>query len=239
MVINDQKMIAIHQTVDVQIPIGADVTCADGKCGKSTCVLINPITEKVTHLVVKEPSLQRPEVIVPVEKIVASTIDSIQLGCTRDELQHMDAFVQTHYIHELMPQPAYSGGYVVGSYLVWPYAVRDAMMWVPVSEVQIPFGELAIRRGTRVEATDGAVGHVDEFLVNAATDSITHLVMREGHLWGKKDVSIPVSAIRSTDEDAVHLTLNKQEIEALESISIHHPGSPKQGRPVPMISPVA
>jgi len=43
-----------------------------------------------------------------------------------------------------------------------------------------------VRRGTRVEATDGHVGHVDEFVVNPENGHITHSVMREGHLWGKK-----------------------------------------------------
>jgi len=66
---------------------------------------------------------------------------------------------------------------------------------IPVQDWQIPLGELAVRRGTRIEATDGYVGKVDEFVINPENDHITHLVMREGLLWGKKDVIIPLSAM--------------------------------------------
>jgi hypothetical protein len=212
---------------DIQIPVGAEVSCTDGLCGKLTYVLINPVTEKGTHLVVKQTTAHHPECMVPVELVAAMSNDMIQLKCTRDQLQHMDLFVQTHYIHEPMPQSEYDSGYVVSTHLMWPFAVSDSMAWVSVDEQQMPIGELAVRRGTRVKATDGNVGHVDEFLVHPGTGNITHLVMREGHLWGKKEVSIPVSAILKTREDTVLLKLNKLEIEALPSIPIRRPHSNK------------
>jgi hypothetical protein len=36
----------------MDIRINAEVYCADGECGKSTYVIINPVKEKITHLVV-------------------------------------------------------------------------------------------------------------------------------------------------------------------------------------------
>ena len=212
---------------DLQIPVGAEVNCTDGLCGKSTYVLINPVMKKVTHLVVMETTQHHLEYVVPIQSVAGMKNDTIQLRCTRAELQHMDPFVKTHYIREPMPGTVYGSGYGTGSYLMFPYTVGSTMSWVPVDEQQIPPGELAVRRGTRVEATDGAVGHVDEFLVYPGTGNITHLVMREGHLWGQKDVSIPISAIRKTREDVVSLNLSKQEIEALPSIPIHRSQSSK------------
>ncbi len=53
---------------------------------------------------------------------------------------------------------------------------------ISVEYERIPPGELAVRRGARVETTDGHAGRVDEFLVNPADGYITHLVLREGHL---------------------------------------------------------
>ena len=81
-----------------------------------------------------------------------------------------------------------------------------------------------MRRGTRVEATDGYVGHVDEFVVNPENGHITHLVMREGHLWGQKDVIIPLSAMgdpRKESEDTVFLKLDKHQIESLPTFPLH------------------
>ena len=79
----------------------------------------------------------------------------------------------------------------------------------------IPAGELAVERGTRVEATDGHIGQVDEFLVNSVTDRITHLGLREGHLWGEREVTIPVSQIDRIEEGVVYLKLDERSAEAL------------------------
>jgi sporulation protein YlmC with PRC-barrel domain len=76
-----------------------------------------------------------------------------------------------------------------------------------------------------VQARDGHVGRVDEFLVDPTNGHITHLIMREGHLWGQKNVTIPVSEIDHIDEDTVHLKMDKREIELLPAIPIrgHRP----------------
>jgi hypothetical protein len=41
------------------------------------------------------------------------------------------------------------------------------------------------------------------------------MVMREGHLWGKKDVTIPLSAMGELREDTIFLKLDKHQIESL------------------------
>ena len=38
----------------IEIPLNAQVECTDGVCGRSVDVLINPVIDRVTHLVVKE-----------------------------------------------------------------------------------------------------------------------------------------------------------------------------------------
>jgi len=74
--------------------------------------------------------------------------------------------------------------------------------------------------GAWVEATDGRVGRVDEFLVNPLNDHITHLVLREGHLWGQKDVTIPVSEIERIDGNTVYLKLDIRQVEALPAVPL-------------------
>ena len=109
-----------------------------------------------------------------------------------------------------------------GSHYYMPYVTPDMTVQVPVEHLQIPYGEMAVRRGTRVEATDGYVGKVDEFVINPENGYITHLVMREGHLWGKKDVIIPLSAMMGdTSEDTVFLKLDKQQIQSLPTFPVH------------------
>ncbi len=114
-----------------------------------------------------------------------------------------------------------AGGMGTVPLVMWPYATAEGPEYVRMERENIPAGERAVRRGARVQATDGDVGHVDEFLVNPDGDLITHLVLREGHLWGRKDVSIPVSAIDLIEEDTVFLSLSKDDVEALPTIPIH------------------
>ena len=37
----------------MEIPLNAQVECTDGICGRSVYVLINPVIDNVTHVVVK------------------------------------------------------------------------------------------------------------------------------------------------------------------------------------------
>jgi sporulation protein YlmC with PRC-barrel domain len=142
-------------------------------------------------------------------------------------LEKMDPFVKTTFIEERVSDRnyGYGGGiYGMGSYFYVPYVTPKTTVYAHMEKQQIPPGELAVRRGTRVEATDGYVGHVDEFVVNPENGHITHLVMREGHLWGQKDVIIPVSAMAAmgkTVEDTVVLTLDKRQVESLPTFPVN------------------
>jgi sporulation protein YlmC with PRC-barrel domain len=205
----------------VEIPLNAQVECSDGICGRSVFVLMNPVIEQVTHLVVKEDSSPNSEYMVPVDKVIDATTDTIILSCSKAELEEMDPFIKTTFIEEKLPANySVEGGYGAGM-VFWPYASFSETVQMPVEDRQIPAGELAVNRGTRVEATDGYVGKVDEFAVDPQTGHITHLVMREGHLWGKKDVIIPLSAMGKTNEDTVFLKLDKHQIESLPTFSLH------------------
>jgi hypothetical protein len=211
----------------MEIPLQAQVECSDGACGRSVYVLINPVLDQVTHVVVREDSSPNTEYIVPVDVVSETIADTIRLRCSKAELEKMDPFIKTTFIEEKVPMMnyGYGGGmYGMGSYYYMPYVTPAMTVQVPVEHQQIPPGELAVRRGTRVEATDGYVGHVDEFVVNPENGHITHLVMREGHLWGQKDVIIPLSAMgdpRKESEDTVFLKLDKHQIESLPTFPLH------------------
>jgi sporulation protein YlmC with PRC-barrel domain len=208
--------------MDINIPVEAGVECVDGACGVSTHVIINPVTKKVTHLVVKQRGFPSIERMVPIEWVTQTTSNLIQLECTKEKLNHQDTFIDTEYI-KLEPSDVLPSGpapFIGGVYLYWPYSVPELERYMTVEHERIPPDELAVRRGAHVEAADGHVGQVDEFLVDPRDGHITHLVMREGHLWGQKDVSIPVSAIDHIEEDTVHLKLSRSEIKALPAIPI-------------------
>ena len=74
----------------MDIPIGVDVTCSTQVCGRSTYLVINPVNDRVTHLVVAEKDFPHSERLVLVDYIVESTPASIRLRCTPCELVGMD-----------------------------------------------------------------------------------------------------------------------------------------------------
>jgi hypothetical protein len=207
----------------MEIPLNAQVECTDGVCGRSVYVLINPVIDKVTHLVVKEDASPSTEYVVQIDIVAETTADTIRLHCTKAELEKMKPFIKTTFIEEKVPVRNlgyYGRMYGMGTFYYWPYVTTDRTEKVPVEDQQIPPGELAVGRGTRVEATDGYLGKVDEFVVDLQTSHITHLVMQEGHLWGKKDVIIPLSAIGDSRDDTVFLKLDKHQIESLPVFTV-------------------
>jgi hypothetical protein len=207
----------------MDIPVGVEVQCTDGLCGRSTYLLVNPVQKEITHIVVKEAGSPHTERVVPIAAVTETTPDMILLRYSAEELGQLDPFIEDEYLREDLPDPDSTavGFSSTGSFMVWPYATPTHTVTVRVETKHIPLGELAIKRGTHVEATDGRVGRVDEFLVDPCCEHVTHLVMREGHLWGQRDVSIPVSEIDRIEGDTVYLKLSKREVEALPPIPAH------------------
>jgi sporulation protein YlmC with PRC-barrel domain len=207
----------------MDVSVNTDVQCTDGLCGQSTYIIVDPIRKEVTHVVVKERRFPHAEYLVPVDLIVESTPDLIRLKCSREELLMQESFTELEFVER---DPLYVGDEFdvdEEGLLMWPHVVPEDMA-IPVEYERVPLGELAVRRGTHVNARDGRVGRVDEFLVDPANGHITHLVLREGHLWGQQDVTIPISEIARIEEDTVVLKLDKEQVEALPTIPVrrHH-----------------
>ena len=178
----------------------------------------------MTHVVVKADSSPNTEYVVPLGFVTETLAGTIRLHCRKADLEKMDPFIQTTVIKEKVPEMVYGYGemYGAGSCYYLPYVTPEMTVYEPMENRQIPTGELAVRRGTRVEATDGYVGRVDEFVINPRNGQITHMVMREGHLWGKKDVIIPLSAIGDNPRmDTVTLKIDKAQIESLPTFPLN------------------
>ncbi|MBC8161218.1 MAG: PRC-barrel domain-containing protein [Roseiflexaceae bacterium] len=194
----------------MDLPINATIECTDGPGGHSTAIILNPVSNEITHLVVRESGLLGIARMISIELVTESTPELIRLRCTRDELAQMPPFVTTNYIQSA---PGYGS-----DVMLWPYASLESE--IGISHENTPPDELAIHRGSHVNATDGHVGEVEEFLVNPRNNGITHVVLREGHFWNRQDVTIPVTQIDHIEDDIVYLKLNKQQIEALPAIAV-------------------
>jgi hypothetical protein len=77
-----------------------------------------------------------------------------------------------------------------------------------------------VRGAAVVDGTDDDfLGRVDAFVVD--DDHITHLVLEHGHLWGTREITIPIGAVAKVETDAISLSLSKAEVEALPSVRVH------------------
>ncbi len=193
----------------VNFPLNADVHCRDGRLGTSTYIVLNPITQQVTHVVVKLKQAPSQELMVPVRRIRETTPDLILLECNKDELDDLAPFVITDFL--MADIPHYTSDPKMTA--LWPY-VNPARRIMSDTHVTLAAQELAVHRGTRVRATDGRIGQVSEFLIDPESDSVTHLILREGLPWDRKYITIPVSEIDRIEEDIVHLNLDKKAVRA-------------------------
>ena len=202
------------------IPVGSKVICADGREGKSTAVIVDPVTKVVTHVAVVEKSMLHGEDrLVPIEKVEKTSRDTIQLNCSMEDVLKMPAFTSTRYLEIDNGEAgyAYSTPYMSmhGDY----YDVQP--QYVTVQDQLLPDGQVAVQRAMLVEASDGPVGEVGELLIDPQTRRVSHFLLMKGHLWGKREIAIAVSEIERGDEDTIYLKIDKAAIEKLPSLPLN------------------
>lgn len=199
----------------MDIPINVEVSCQDGPFGRSTYIILHPSTKEITHIVVRDFSLAGVEYLVPIHLIAKSTPNHIMLRGKLDAVGKLDLFRAANFI-----PAANVGAYGPYPAFYWPMQVSDVEI-LKMNTRHIPSGEMAVRRGAPVFATDGRIGHIDEFLINPIDDKITHMVVREGHLWDQKELTLPIELIIRIEEEAVYLNIDKAEIAKLPSVPMH------------------
>ena len=217
----------------MRLDLGSPIRCADDAFGELADVVIDPQTRRVTHLVVQPHHRDEQARLVPVERAQAGeTSDAtISLDCTVAQMNEFELVRESAYVRLgevpvedpdwdvgideplVLPSPTGMGDFGTGGVDFDPH--------VMLSYDRIPMGEVEIRRASSVTSADGHhLGHVDGFVLDSE-QQIAHLVLEHGHLWGRREVVIPVSAVARVDTDAVVLTLSKDEVGTLPSARVH------------------
>jgi hypothetical protein len=211
----------------VEFAMGAEVSCVDGICGRLTRVVVDPVARAVTDLVIEPEDRAGLARLVPVE--LASPAgpgpDGIRLNCTLAQFARFDSAEETQFI------PGTRGYEIYGpeQVLAWPYyRLGDTVMdpdaegkFSPTVTVDtVPLGEVDVRRGEHVHATDGTIGQVQGLVVDPVGEHVTHVLLQEGHLWGRKQVAIPISAVTGVDDEGISLNIAKQDVQDLPPVSL-------------------
>jgi hypothetical protein len=82
----------------------------------------------------------------------------------------------------------------------------------------LPSDHTAVRGDQPVHSTDGQTGKIRAVMVDAGSGRVTHILLQEGHLWGKREVAIPWGSVTSLN-GGVHLSLTSEEIKELPPVS--------------------
>ena len=187
-------------------------------------VVVDPTSKDVSHVVVQPRHHPDRARLVPVADLVADE-EAGRLVCSSG-VDSYPLIESTQFVKMSVPVEL-AGDWEVGIEHVsaFPYYTADfgefnrslypdSFEEVGITFHRIPKGKVEIRRASDVLSADGdRLGRVDGFVVSA--DHVTHLVLDQGHLWGRHEVTIPVSGVRSISNDEVHLSLTAAEVEAL------------------------
>lgn len=213
----------------MRLELDKPVLCEDDEVGKLADLVVDPHAKRVTHLVVKPHHGAGGSHLVPIDLVEPSEqVGGIALTCSRAELDALPPVEEFTYlrlgevttndpnwdvgISDVLAQPYYDSTGLAGSI--------DAAGDLGVVYDRIPKGEVELRRSSRVQAANGDyLGDVDGFLVDE--DHITHFVLERGHLWGRREVTVPIGAVESVESDIVTLKLTKDEVGDLPSHKVH------------------
>jgi sporulation protein YlmC with PRC-barrel domain len=209
-----------------QFTIGTDASCSDGHVGRLSRLIVEPGTQAVTHLVIEPRHRAGRGRIVPIDQAEA-TPGEIKLRCTKAEFDQLDPAQETDLLPKATGDQVYDTG--VGRDLGDPRVVPSlaiANLRLPggprvAKHETVPRGEVDVRRGEQVYATDGAIGRIQGLVIDPGSHHVTHVLLEEGHLWGHKEVAIPVSSVTRVD-DVITLTIDKHQVQNLPPVDIEH-----------------
>jgi len=207
--------------------LGASVSCTDGSCGVLSRTILDPAARTVTHLVIVPKHHHEEGRLVPLA-LIESTAGEIRLRCTLAEFARLEPAEEVEVV-----ESGYGGGYGQAG-AVQGYGDAGTMGGgvsasgmgigmglghgtpVMVSHA-VPVGETEVEPHESVHAVDGEIGRVEGFLVSPADNKVTHVLLQEGHLWGRKQVAIPISAVASVDA-GIRLNITKKQVEGLPPV---------------------
>ena len=206
--------------------IGAITVGSDGYRGEVRAAVIDPVAAVVTHLVVEPEGRSGLARLVPLNlaEAEADTDDNdvraapgkLRLRCTEAEFMNLDAAEETlaeFAVGQTVPvqllPPGWRG---TGE----PVAEGGDIPRIPERETVdvIPAGPgRGARRRSRARHRRRH-RPAARFRIDPSSGRVTHVLLGEGHLWGRKEVAIPFDKITGF-EQGITLSLSKKQVQDL------------------------
>ena len=184
------------------IEIGARVRTREGSdVGEVHRVIVDIEQQAVTSIVVLKGRFLSRDILVPIDYVERADQDSVTLRLGKEELDQLPDFA---YNEILTPPPTWA----------FPLPYPGGAVYIPVSQRERLGGhQLDITPGTRVHATDGAIGTVDRVELDERTDRLDAFWVKAGTIFSH-DLRIPVEWVVRLDEAGLRLAATRDQIES-------------------------
>jgi hypothetical protein len=199
--------------------IGAVAVGSDGYQGEVRAAVIDPVAATVTHVAVEPEGRSGLARLVPLGLVDADPgagPGRLRLRCTEAEFMALAPAEETlaeFAVGQTVPvqliPPGWRG---TGE----PVARGGDIPRIPERETVdvAPSGEVEEHGGDHVHATDGDIGRLHGFRLDPASGRVTHVLLGEGHLWGRKEVAIGFDKIAGFDQ-GIRLSLTRKQVQGL------------------------
>ena len=196
---------------------GTSVYTDDGKkAGSLRRVVIDPASEKVTHIVIEKGLLFKNDWVVGMDKVAATSEEKVALTCSVDELKDMLPLD----VEEDVPLDNSRGstsGYFPASGGMFMNPPPGEAMIKKITRT-IPDELVAMKEGARVISSDEKnVGSIEHLFTDPKTGKITHFLLYQGTLV-KTRKSIPFEWVKLITDDEVYLTVEAQKVDDLPEV---------------------
>jgi uncharacterized protein YrrD len=208
----------------MRLELGAPIGCRDSELGELADVVLDPGSRRVTHLVVRphHHELMSPR-LVPVGLAEARGQDAgLLLRCTLREFDALDP-IREYASVPLGPPRAGDPEWDVGKIDVVAPAVPMPMGTGETSYLteptmiydRVPKDEIELGRASPVRSRDGHhLGHILALTVDGEW-LLTSFVLVRRHLWMRRHLEVPATAVDGMGTDLVTLSLTRREASKL------------------------
>ena len=190
----------------IDLTLSAPVFATDALVGRIEHVVIDPSHGRAAYLVVREAALPNTLRLVPEKFVTTSDDKGVHLSIDAAKVASLREYVITDYY-----PPSFFLTLAAKEHCKLPLAPSSWSVERPAT----PQGDVALSGHEAVQATDGKVGRLDGVLTEAHTGRVITLLLRQGHLWGAREVAIPAGLVAAYEDGVVRLNVDTATIAAL------------------------
>lgn len=207
------------------LKFGVEVQDRQKHAGTLHKVVVNPEGSHVTHLLVQQGLLFKHCFVLPLESVVNTNTDEIQLNLNHDEIANYPAFterkVEVGVSSRDVAMLERASGPVIQPHHIDHLSNPNAGLYIEKQIIRegVDVNEMLWSAQTTLHTFQGYAGNLAQVIVDAADGRIQQLVMRQGKLM-EKHLTIPVELIEQSSEGEIQLGIRE---ETLQDLTLYDP----------------